>query len=914
MQLSLPHLAQRRFMSWLFPNWSKSLRRCEPLLPGLLVSGIVVALSSLGTFKHLDNLAADSLTRLRGPQPWNEDLVVIGIDDLTLRTLGQFPISRQHYTELIQKLTEADSTLISFDILMPEPGPDDQALAGAMLDHGGVVLATANETDNKPLEPTAQLRKNAIAIGHIHQEPDIDGITRSHALYIANSRSLASATAYAYSLTADVLDLPSEQALNLNWPGPVQDGSLTYASLVDVLEGKIPKSTFKDKIVFVGATGTAIDQQLRTPFNSNDPVGGVYVHVAVMHNLLEANQLKVLKQPWAVLGLLISAPLISWGLKGRSFLQQVGLWGCGIVLWLALCLGARYQNYVLPIATPIVLLTMIEGLIVFTDRLRSSAILQARNEFLGTMSHELRTPLNAIIGISEMMQETHLDPKQREFSETIQNSSQALLALINDVLDFSKIEAGKLVLEEHPVNLRHSVEESLDIVATRATNKPVELVYMVDPHTPPVIVSDPIRLRQILLNLLSNAVKFTEQGEVAVIVQPASNDDMGAPMTRWKHPAEESVLLLFAVRDTGIGIPEDRIAQIFEPFCQASISTTRKYGGTGLGLTISKRLAETMGGRLWVESEVNKGSIFFFTIRALVDPVTVQSEQPAALAGWANQRILIIDKNTTRRKNLYWQLEALDISVVFCRSVAEALLLTQQGQQFDGVILDAAITKIDSMSAIESLRQAMDKPKMPVILMADLKEKLSQDAKPHMAIVWKPIKQAALYRALMQVHLDSGQSSAAIHNGTLNTAAVENRHGLERASIGLKVLVADDNPVNQRVAQHMLQLLGHQADTVATGGAAIAAIEQSTYDVVLMDMRMPQMSGVEATRRIRQMGSKIFQPWIIAMTANASSEDRDHCLKAGMNDYLSKPIRRDSLSRTLMNIQPRNLPTDSNAV
>lgn len=883
-------------MSWLFPNWNKVLRRCEPLLPGLLVSGIVVSLSYLGAFKHLENLAADSLTRLRGSQPWNEELVVVGIDDPTLRKLGQFPLSRKHYTHLIQRLTEADAKLVSFDILMPEPGPDDPSLALAMSEHGGVVLATANESDNQPLKPVSQLRQNAIAIGHIHQEPDIDGITRRHALYIANSRSLALATAYAYSLIVDILDLPSEQQININWPGSVQDGSLTYVSLVDVLDGKIPPKNFQDKIVFVGSTGTAIDQQLRTPFNSNDPVGGVYVHVAVMHNLLEDNQLRVFDQRWLLLAILFVGPLISWGFQGRSFLRQVALWAIGVVFWLALCFGARYNNYVLPVVTPIVLLSFTEGLIIFTDRLRSSAILQARNEFLGTMSHELRTPLNAIIGVSEMMQETPLNPRQREFSETIQNSSQALLALINDVLDFSKIEAGRLVLEEHPVNLRNAVEESLDIVATRAANKPLDLVYMVDPDTPPVIISDPIRLRQILLNLLSNAVKFTDRGEVALLVQLAPSEDLGVPVIRRAHPAAQSVLLLFAVRDTGIGIPSDRLSQIFEPFRQASSSTTRKYGGTGLGLTISKRLAETMGGHLWVESEVNKGSTFFFTIRAQIDPVTVQPESPAALVNWANQRILVIDKNMTRRTNLGWQLDALDIEVKFCRSVAEALLLVQQGQDFDGVILDAAITKLDSMSAVKSLRQAMGKPAVPLILLADLTENLSQDEQAVVAVVWKPIKQAALYRALMHVCPQAADTVSEARSEANNAAAGS-------SSVGLKVLIADDNPVNQRVAQHMLHMLGHTADTVATGGAAIEAVEKGSYDVVLMDMRMPQMNGVEATRRIRQLGAQISQPWIIAMTANASSEDRDYCLKVGMNDYLSKPIRRDSLSRTFMSIK-----------
>lgn len=890
-------------MIWQFPNLRKFLRKCEPLLPGLLVSGVVVSLSSLGALDYLENLALDELTRWRGAKPWSEELLVIDIDDTTVKKLNEYPLSRKYYADLLQKLIAVDNRVVAFDILMSEPDEDDQLLADAMAEHGGVILATAFVKDGQPLDPNLSLLNNAKAIGQIDDTRDftggdLDGITRRHRFSINNRPSLAASTAAIYSATTDFIALPQlpKNELLINWPGPVKDTSqsLAHTSLLDILENKIPEERLANKIVLVGSSAKGVDQDIRTPFDRDPPVGGVYVYAAVLHNLLAENWLRTPAQPLVYVFLLLLGPLTTLFLKGRSFLGQVGFWIVGISLWLGICFGARFVNYALPVATPIILLSSAEGLIVFTDRLRSSAILQARNEFLGTMSHELRTPLNAIIGVSEMMQETHLDPRQREFSETIQNSSQALLALINDVLDFSKIESGRLVLEEHPVNLRNSIEESLDIVAARTANKPLELVYMIDPKTPPVVISDPIRLRQILLNLLSNAMKFTDQGEVSLIVQPAPSEDLGAPVTRWKHPAEESILLLFAVRDTGIGIPADRIAQIFEPFRQASTSTTRKYGGTGLGLTISKRLAETMGGNLWVESEVDKGSTFFFTIRAQVDPVTVQSERPAALAVWANQRILIIDKNTTRRKNLYWQLEVLDVEVVFCRSVAEALLLVQQGQQFDGMILDAAITKIDSMSAVQSLKQSMDKPTLPLIMLEDFKENLTQDEQADLAIVWKPIKQASLYRALMQIHPQSMAISA--------NAASDKVNDVKVSTVSFKVLVADDNPVNQRVAQHMLQLLGHQADTVATGDAAISAIEQGAYDVVLMDMRMPQMDGIEATRCIRQMGQKIPQPWIIAMTANANSEDRDRCLKVGMNDYLSKPIRRESLARTFLKI------------
>ena len=875
-------------MNWQFPNWRKVVRRGEPLLPGLFVSGLVVSLSYLGLMQPLENIARDVLMLWRGEQAWSDELVLIAIDNRTLEELGQISQLRPHYAELLDFLVESGNHVVAFDVLMSEETEDDTVLAAAISNHGGVVLAETVNAKGETLKANRLLFTNAKASGHIDDNSDdSDGVTRRHRLYINNSRSLAAATAQLHRLTPL---LPIGNEMLLNWPASVE--ALPRWSLIDVLDGKVSSESFENKVVVLGAIASGLDDWLRTPFDKENPVEGAYVHAAALHNLLKENWLITPNPHWVAVALLLLGPMISWGLQGRSFLRQVGIWVICTGSWLIISWGAIYQNYALPVAAPLLVFGLTESFIVFTDRLRSSAILQARNEFLGTMSHELRTPLNAIIGVSEMMQETPLDPKQREFSETIQNSSRALLALINDVLDFSKIESGRLVLEEHPVNVRSSVEESLDIVATRAANKPLDLVYMIDPSVPPVVISDPIRLRQILLNLLSNAVKFTDRGEVAVVVQPSPNDELVTPVTRWSHPSEQSILLLFAIRDTGIGIPEDRLAQIFEPFRQASTSTTRKYGGTGLGLTISKRLAETMGGSLWVESELNKGSTFFFTIRAQVDPATVQPEQSPALASWANQRMLVIDQNMTRRTNLGWQLESLNIDVVFSRSVAEALVLVQQGQQFDGVILDAAITKMNSMSALESLRQALDQPQIPSIILADLKKTLDQPERSDVAVVWKPVKQASLYRALIQIH------------PTQDVVAHQQPASVEAAEVtGLNVLVADDNPVNQRVAQHMLQLLGHRADTVATGAAAIEAVEQGNYDVVLMDMRMPQMGGVEATRRIRQMGQTIVQPWIIAMTANASSEDRAYCLKAGMNDYISKPVRRDSLTRMFTNIE-----------
>ncbi|MEO1591403.1 MAG: response regulator, partial [Cyanobacteria bacterium J06632_22] len=419
--------------------------------------------------------------------------------------------------------------------------------------------------------------------------------------------------------------------------------------------------------------------------------------------------------------------------------------------------------------------------------------------------------------------------------------------------------------------------------------------------------SDPVRLRQILLNLLGNAVKFTDAGEVALHVRPIPLDQAEPPqvkrgisaISRLNVRAVYDCALQFSVRDTGIGIPADRMHKLFKPFSQVSSSTTRKYGGTGLGLAISKRLAETFNGRLWVESVPGKGSVFSFTIQTTVENLPSHQQIPEGLAQWAQRRCLIIDSNLTRRTSLEWQLSTLSIQPVSVRNVAEALVLIQQGQNFAGVILDAGVTKVDNISAMESLRSSAGVPTLPIILMATLSENPGQTWHKDTVVIWKPIKQAALYRALMR-----------IQNQDLALATVDPKRLVASGELGspspqvkpLKILIAEDNPVNQRVAQRLLELLGYESDVVNSGQAVLDALQQQVYDVVLMDMRMPGMDGVEATRRIRRLGRQVPQPWIVAMTANAVTEDRQRCLSAGMNDYLSKPIRRESLSQALSKV------------
>ncbi len=890
-------------MSWRSPK--RLWQFTQQVLPGLAVGAAIATLGAFGVWTSLESLTATVLMRLRGSQPWDSRIVVVGVDDVTLRSLEQFPISRDYYTELMTQLTEADAAVVVFDLLLADPSEADKALADAMAFHSGVVLAMAWGGDELPIYPSQPLADSAIATGHIQQPIGSDGVARHVDVQIGAIPALSVAAMQAYSLVEDIVSLPNQEQIQLNWPGHHTDAA--YISLIDLLEGRVDPVQLERKIVLVGATATGLDQ-IRTPFSPNDPVAGVFVHAAAVHNLLQQSWLRTLPGTWS--GLIVLGIVSCWTLRSRPFRTQLGLWLAASGGWVLLCWAALYANIALPVMTPLLVMGLTQASVAFTDRLRTNALLQARGEFLSTMSHEIRTPLNAIVGVSEMLDETQLTAKQREFTETIHNSSQTLLALINDVLDFSKIESGKLVLEKHPLNLRTCIEQSLDIVAPRAVEKHLELVYAMDPETPSVIISDPVRLRQILLNLLGNAVKFTEAGEIALIVRPIPLDQAEQPQTkrgisaisRLNARTDQDCALQFSIRDTGIGIPADRMHKLFKPFSQVSSSTTRKYGGTGLGLAISHRLAETFNGRLWVESVLGKGSVFSFTIQAATENLPAPKQLPKGLTHWAGQRSLVIDSNLTRRTSLEWQLSALSIQPTSVRSVAEALVLIQQGQQFAVIILDADVTKVDNISAMEALRSSAGTPELPIILMATLSENPGQTWHKDTVVIWKPIKQAALYRALIRIqNLETPQIDV------LSPA----RLALEKSPAALpeadphrplKILIAEDNPVNQRVAQHLLELLGYESDVVSNGQSVIDALQQQTYDVILMDMRMPGMDGVEATRRIRRLGGQVSQPWIVAMTANAVNEDRQRCLAAGMNDYLSKPIRRDTLSQALSKV------------